>query len=252
MFCIGTFLSVKAGPMAPSVAFSAAKTVFDRVAAGIGLVMLLPALLVGALIIVIEDRWPVLYWHTRIGRGGKCFWLLKFRSMRAGCPGSQVTAGNDPRLTRVGRALRKYKIDELPQLWNVLKGDMSLVGPRPEAPVYVDLSDPQWQCVCQVRPGITDLASLIYRNEEDVLARADDPERYYRERVLPDKLRLNILYLKRRSFWLDIKLILLTVWHSFIPSRFDADRVKLAFGVPLDPGGKAMDTPAASPKEAVL
>ena len=226
--------------------------IFDRLAAGVGLVTLVPLLAAAAAAIGAADGSPIFFRQTRLGRFGRAFGLLKFRTMRVAVSGPQITARPDSRVTRVGRVLRKYKLDELPQLWNVLKGDMRLVGPRPEVPAYVDLDDRAWQAVLAVRPGITDLASLIYRNEEEVLARAENPERHYRERILPEKLRLNLVYLERRSFWLDIKLILLTVWYSFVPNRFDSHRVRLAFGVALDPKDKAMEPPAAPPKEAIL
>jgi lipopolysaccharide/colanic/teichoic acid biosynthesis glycosyltransferase len=149
--------------------------------------------------------------------------------MRVGSQGSVITAAGDGRVTRAGAALRRWKLDELPQLFNVLKGDMSLVGPRPEAAEQVHLEAPVWQAVLQVRPGITDLASLLYRNEEELLGAVDDPNTFYRESVLPAKLLLNLAYLRSRSFWLDMRLILLTIWYSLLPERFDPDLVKRTF-----------------------
>jgi lipopolysaccharide/colanic/teichoic acid biosynthesis glycosyltransferase len=126
--------------------------------------------------------------------------------------------------------LRKFKLDELPQLFNVLKGDMSLVGPRPEVPEYVQLEAPVWQAVLQVRPGVTDLATLLYRHEEVLLGASGDPTAFYRETVLPAKLRLNIGYLRSRSFWRDLKLILLTIRYSLFPERFNPDLIKRTLG----------------------
>jgi lipopolysaccharide/colanic/teichoic acid biosynthesis glycosyltransferase len=207
----------------------AARTLFDRLAAAVGLVVLSPILLLAAVAIVLEDALPVFFRQIRVGCGGKTFQLWKFRSMRNGIPGTRITAANDARLTCVGRLLRKYKIDELPQLWNVLKGDMNLVGPRPEVPAFVDLPDPAWQKVLQVKPGITDLASLVYRHEEEILGRLSDAERYYRDGILPAKLALNDYYIQSRSFKLDLKLILLTVRYSFFPRGFDPERVRKIF-----------------------
>ena len=133
---------------------------------------------------------------------------------------ASITAAGDARVTRVGAVLRRFKLDELPQLFNVLKGDMSLVGPRPEVPEYVQLEAPIWQAVLQVRPGVTDLATLLYRDEERLLGASDDPNALYRETVLPAKLMLNLGYLRSRSFRRDLKLILLTIRYSLFPRRF--------------------------------
>jgi lipopolysaccharide/colanic/teichoic acid biosynthesis glycosyltransferase len=202
---------------------------FDRLLAGIGLVLAAPVLLAGGLLIVLEDGFPVFFRQTRVGVGGTPFRLWKLRSMRKNVSGTHITASGDRRLLRSGRLLRKFKIDELPQLWNVLRGDMTLVGPRPEVPEFVTAADPQWRIVLSVRPGITDATTLIYRNEEELLARRDDPETFYRGRILPAKLALNIDYLARRSFWLDLKLILLTIRFSFVPAGFSPDQVARAF-----------------------
>jgi lipopolysaccharide/colanic/teichoic acid biosynthesis glycosyltransferase len=205
------------------------KAAFDRITAALGLILLSPALLALAIAILLEDGWPVLFRQERIGRNFRRFQLVKFRSMRAGLPGIRITAGDDPRVSRLGRILRRYKLDELPQLWNVFTGEMSLVGPRPEVPEYVDADNPAWRVVLQVRPGITDLASLVYRDEEEILSGAPDPERRYRESVLPAKQALNLRYLRHASFWLDLNLILLTIRYSFFPARFDADAMLLKF-----------------------
>jgi lipopolysaccharide/colanic/teichoic acid biosynthesis glycosyltransferase len=183
-----------------------------------------------AVVILWDDGAPVFFSQTRVGRGGKPFRIWKFRTMRAGSRGSAITAAGDERITRAGAPLRKYKLDELPQLFNVLKGDMSLVGPRPEAPEYVQLEAPVWQAVLQVRPGVTDLASLLYRDEEKLLGSARDPNAFYREFVLPAKLVLNLGYLRSRSFGRDLWLILLTIRYSLFPQRFDPDLIKRTLG----------------------
>ncbi len=205
------------------------KVLLDRVCAAAALVLLLPLWLLVAAAIAWDDGLPIFFRQTRIGRGNIPFQLLKFRSMRPRAPGPRITAENDPRLTRVGAFLRRYKLDELPQLWNVLKGDMSLVGPRPEVPAFVDFQDPVWQTVLQVRPGITDLASLVYRNEGEILSGQNDPESYYRRQILPAKLALNIQYLRSRSLWSDWKIILITMRYSFFPSGFRSTHVSRMF-----------------------
>ena len=144
--------------------------------------------------------------------------------------GTRITAAGDPRLFRVGKVLRKFKIDELPQLWNVVTGDMSLVGPRPELPEFVAMDDLAWQQVLAVRPGITDYATLLYRNEEELLAGRSNPEVFYRNQVVPAKLALNIRYIAQRSFWRDLKVILLTIRYSFIPAGIDAEQLNRALG----------------------
>jgi lipopolysaccharide/colanic/teichoic acid biosynthesis glycosyltransferase len=198
--------------------------------AAAGLVLLMPAMAAMALAILWDDGSPVFFSQTRVGRSGKPFRIWKFRTMRAGSQGSVITAAGDGRVTRAGAVLRKFKLDELPQLFNVLKGDMSLVGPRPEVPEYVQLEAPVWQAVLQVRPGVTDLATLLYRHEEVLLGASGDPTAFYRETVLPAKLRLNIGYLRSRSFWRDLKLILLTIRYSLFPERFNPDLIKRTLG----------------------
>jgi lipopolysaccharide/colanic/teichoic acid biosynthesis glycosyltransferase len=183
-----------------------------------------------AVAVLSDDGPPVFFRQTRVGRRGKPFRIWKFRTMRVGSRGGVITAAGDSRVTRVGNVLRRFKLDELPQLFNVLKGDMSLVGPRPEVPEYVQLEAPIWQAVLQVRPGITDLATLIYRYEERLLGESSDPNAMYRETVLPAKLVLNLGYLRSRSFLRDLKLILLTIRYSLFPQAFDADLIKRAFG----------------------
>ena len=204
------------------------RRVFDFLTASMLLLLVSPILLVIALAVRLQDGGPVLFRQERIGRHGKPFQLWKFRSMSTNNRGTAITSGGDRRITPLGRMLRRYKLDELPQLWNVLRGDMSFIGPRPEVPCFVDSSDPVWQTVHSVRPGITDLATLVYRDEESILAGYSDPERGYREAVLPAKLALNLEYLERRSAMRDLKLLALTVRYSFIPGGFDPDRIKQA------------------------
>jgi lipopolysaccharide/colanic/teichoic acid biosynthesis glycosyltransferase len=202
---------------------------FDAVSASAGLVLLLPVFAVLALAIVLDDGPPVLFRQTRIGRGGRPFRLWKFRTMRVGSRGRAITAAGDHRVTRVGAALRKWKLDELPQLFNVLVGDMSLVGPRPEVPEFVEPDSPVWDAVLKVRPGITDLATLFYRSEERLLGAARDPVAFYRETVLPAKLRLNLKYMASRSFAQDLRLIWLSIRYSLFPAGFDAERIRRSF-----------------------
>ena len=177
-----------------------------------GLAVLSPLLVLSAALVAITSGLPVLFRHERMGRGGRPFVMYKFRSMRTGAPGPAVTAGGDPRITRIGRFLRKTKLDELPELWNVVTGDMSFVGPRPEATRYVDLSDARWQRVLSVRPGITDPTTLSLIDEEALLASAPgDPERYYLDELLPKKLDGYIEYLDHRTWRSDAAVFTRTV-----------------------------------------
>ncbi|MFC0252448.1 sugar transferase [Massilia consociata] len=185
------------------------KRLFDLLASLAGLVMLAPLLLVIALWIKLDSRGPVLYRQQRVGRGGRLFTIYKFRTMQQRpVEGPQLTVGADPRVTRAGRFLRHYKLDELPQLWNVVEGSMSLVGPRPEVPRYVDCYPPaQRRVVLSVAPGITDWAAIRYKDESAILARAADPERAYVEAVLPVKLDYYVRYVNERSFWGDVRIL---------------------------------------------
>jgi lipopolysaccharide/colanic/teichoic acid biosynthesis glycosyltransferase len=203
---------------------------FDTGCSAAGLLFFAPLLAGIALVIMLDDGPPVFFTQTRIGRKGKPFRIWKFRTMRCGSPGSVITAAGDDRITRAGARLRKYKLDELPQLFNVFKGDMSLVGPRPEVPQHVRVEAAEWQTVLHVRPGITDLATLLYRDEEQRLGASGDPDTFYRESVLPAKLLLNIAYLVSRSFLLDLKLIFLTIRSSFFAESLDPDLIKRTFG----------------------
>lgn len=188
------------------------KRVFDIIASGLGLLILSPLFLVVAIWVKLDSTGPVFYKQVRVGRNNKDFYLYKFRSMRGGSDkkGLITVGGRDPRVTRSGYYIRKYKLDEFPQLINVFKGDMSLVGPRPEVRKYVDLYTPEQMHVLEVRPGITDLASIRYRNENELLAKASDPEQYYRDIVMQDKLRINLEYVRNHSFFGDICLIFKT------------------------------------------
>ncbi len=197
----------------------------DVLLSAAGLVALSPVLAGIALAILVETGQPIFFRQQRVGLKGAPFWLLKFRSMRVSKGGSQITGAHDDRITPVGRFIRRYKLDELPQLWNVLTGEMRLVGPRPEVPRFVDLNDPTWQTVLSVPPGITDVASLVFRNEEELLAGAQDVEAAYRREILPPKLALNVDYLRRRNRVTDLQLIFLTIWYSVFPRQFNREQI---------------------------
>ena len=188
------------------------KRLFDIAASGIGLLLLAPLLLGIAVWIKRDSPGPVFFRQERIGRHGQPFRIYKFRSMRQNNAGLQITVGEDARITRSGRFIRAYKIDELPQLINVLLGDMSLVGPRPEVPRYVALYPADVRAeVLSVRPGITDLASVQYRSESTLLAQSSNPEQTYVDTILPAKLALCRQYVRERSFWLDLHIIGMTL-----------------------------------------
>lgn len=183
----------------------------EIVAAIAGLALFAPVLALCAVLVKISSRGPVLFRQSRIGYGGSVFTLYKFRTMREAGKGSLITAKGDSRVTLVGRILRKVKLDELPELFNVLTGDMSFVGPRPEVPEYVDFADPVWKTVLGVRPGITDPATLKMRNEEAFLALIEDKDDYYRRVIQPFKLKESMRYLERRSAFGDLRVILRTL-----------------------------------------
>lgn len=187
----------------------------DIVFSLIGLLLLLPLFIVVAIWIVIDNPGPVFYRQQRAGKDGKDFGLVKFRSMRVGADKmSLITIGDrDPRVTRAGYYIRKYKLDELPQLWNVLIGDMSLVGPRPEVRRYVDVYTEQQRRVLSVRPGITDYASIEYIDENIILAQSDDPERTYVEQIIPAKIALNMRFVEHQTLGEYLKIIFLTFAH---------------------------------------
>ena len=188
------------------------KFIFDRVIALLGLLVLWPVLLVVAILIKIKmPGGPVIFKQKRVGKNGKLFTMYKFRSMTVGHNGSSVSVAGESRITPLGAKLRKYKLDELPELWNVLIGDMSFVGPRPDVPGYADLLRGDDREVLMLRPGITGPASLKYRNEEEILANQSDPQRYNDEVIFPDKVLINRYYLHHFSFMKDIEIILCTV-----------------------------------------
>lgn len=188
------------------------KWIFDRAMAFIGLLFLWPVLLIVALLIRIKmPGGPVIFKQKRVGRNGKLFTMYKFRSMKVNHGGSSISVAGENRITPLGAKLRKYKLDELPELWNVLIGDMSFVGPRPDVPGYADQLKGEDREVLKLRPGITGPASLKYRNEEEILALQPDPKKYNDEVIFPDKVRINRYYLHNHSFVKDIQLIVYTV-----------------------------------------
>jgi lipopolysaccharide/colanic/teichoic acid biosynthesis glycosyltransferase len=197
------------------------KRLLDIVMSAAGLMLLSPVLVLVTLLIKLTSPGPAFFRQERIGRGGRPFFIFKFRTMIQNAPqlGGPITFGNDPRTTRIGRLLRKTKFDELPQLLNVLVGEMSLVGPRPEVRRYVKMFQDDYAEILLVRPGITDLASIKYRDEATVLAQAADPEEEYVCRVLPEKIRLAKEYVRRRSLWFDVVIILSTLLALLRPSR---------------------------------
>jgi lipopolysaccharide/colanic/teichoic acid biosynthesis glycosyltransferase len=192
----------EANPDVPDV-----RRAFDLAIAGTALLVGAPLLALASVAIRMESRGPVLFRQTRVGRDKQPIRTLKLRTMIADAAGPQITAGGDPRITRVGRLLRKMKLDELPQLWNVIRGEMSLVGPRPEVPRYVEQYRPEWQRLFTVRPGITDLASITFRDEEALLALARDRDRAYREVIMPAKLALALEGVEHSSLGYDLRII---------------------------------------------
>ena len=188
------------------------KRLFDMVCAALGLLVLSPVLLVCALLVGLTSPGGVLFRQERIGKDGVPFTIYKFRSMRKDNAGLKISTSRDTRITPVGRVLRKTKLDELPQLWNVLKGDMSFVGPRPEVREYPDLYTPEQRQVLMVRPGVTGLASIRYRNENELLTASSDPNRTYIDEVMPAKLALDLKYIPRACVSYDIKLI----WETLV------------------------------------
>jgi lipopolysaccharide/colanic/teichoic acid biosynthesis glycosyltransferase len=189
------------------------KWVVDIIVAGLSLLLLAPVLLTVAVLIKWESAGPVFYRGVRVGRFGRPFRMLKFRTMivNADKLGGSSTPDDDPRITRVGRVLRAYKLDELPQLVNVLLGDMSLVGPRPQVQWAVELYTPEERQVLTMRPGLTDYASLRFPNEGELLQGSTDPDKDYMEKIHPEKMRLSLEYIKTQSLWVDIKVILQTL-----------------------------------------
>ena len=190
------------------------KRLFDIVASGLGLIVLSPLFFILAIWIKLDSKGPVFYRQVRVGYKNKDFRIFKFRSMRVGSDkGSLVTiGGHDPRVTRSGYFIRKFKFDELPQLINVFLGDMSLVGPRPEVRHYVNYWTPEQMHVLDVRPGITDPASIKFRNENELMEQAEDPEKFYIEVIMQEKIKLYLEYVEKHSFLYDIGLIFKTFW----------------------------------------
>ena len=189
------------------------KRLFDIIFSLMGLVIFLPLIVILAILIKKEDRGPVLYRGVRVGKHGNLFRMLKFRTMvmNAEKLGGPSTSDDDPRITKTGNLLRKYKLDELPQLINVLKGEMSFVGPRPEVPMEVKTYNDEEKRIVTVKPGITDYASLTFHNEGEILKGSKDPHQAYREKIRPEKLRLALKYVDNHSFSMDMKIIVDTI-----------------------------------------
>lgn len=192
------------------------KYLFDRTASLVGLLVLWPILIVISLLIKMKmPGGPVIFKQRRVGRNGKLFTMYKFRSMTVCHSGSSVSVAGESRITPFGSILRKYKLDELPELWNVLKGDMSFVGPRPDVPGYADRLQGEDRLILKLRPGITGPASLKYANEEEILALVSNPVKYNDEVIFPDKVRINLNYYHNHTFWGDIRLIFQTIFRSY-------------------------------------
>lgn len=188
------------------------KWLFDRVVSCIGLIILSPVLLVVAILIKIQmPDGPILFKQKRVGQHGRLFTLVKFRSMSVAHSGSTISVAGEARITPLGAKLRRYKLDELPQLWNVFIGDMSFVGPRPDVPEWINKLNEEERKVLALRPGITGPASLKYNHEEEILRQAENPLEYYEQVIFPDKNRINLEYLHNWSFWRDIKYIVQTI-----------------------------------------
>lgn len=189
------------------------KRVFDLLFAITGIIILSPVFAIISLVIVFDSKGGLIYTQCRVGKYNRDFKLYKFRTMYVGASkkGLLTVGLKDPRITRSGLFIRKYKLDELPQLFNVVAGHMSFVGPRPEVREYVDLYTPDQKMVLRVRPGITDYASIQYINEDELLGKADNPEKTYIEKIMPAKLQLNLKYIEERNLWLDVKLICKTI-----------------------------------------
>ena len=187
------------------------KTIFDILASFIGLLVFSPVLLIIAILIKLQMPGPVFFIQERVGQNARLFKMVKFRSMKVNHEGNTISVKGESRITPLGATLRKYKLDELPELWNVVKGDMSLVGPRPDVPGYADQLQGEAAQILKLKPGITGPASLKYRNEEEILAQVDNPKKYNDEVIYPDKVRINLKYLKEQSLWLDLRIIACTV-----------------------------------------
>ncbi len=189
------------------------KRIFDFVCSILGIIILSPIFILLSIMIKTGSDGPVFFKQIRVGEDGKDFEILKFRTMVVDAEklGKQITVGNDNRITKIGSFLRKYKLDELPQLINVFKGDMSLVGPRPEVPRYVNMYNEEQRKVLEVKPGITDLASIRYKDENALLGKAENPEEFYINTIMPDKLALNLEYINKSNVFFDIYIIVKTI-----------------------------------------
>ena len=211
------------------------KRAFDILFSALGLLLLIPFLLLLAILVKFSDGGPVFFRQKRVGQWGGPFTIMKFRTMviNAEKMGLSVTKDGDPRITKIGRFMRRTKLDELPQLWNVLRGDMSFVGPRPEMPRYVEKYTLEQRHVLELKPGITDLATIKFRNEEDLLRTAPDTERFYVEFCMPRKIELNLAYARRACLWEDTKIILRTLF-KFLPLK---SHVEKGTSWPLFPEG---------------
>ena len=191
------------------------KRIFDIVVSTFGLILLTPLMIVISVLIAIFMGNSVIFTQIRIGRKGRPFKMYKFRSMINSSAGQHITTSDDIRITAFGRILRKYKLDELPELWNVIIGDMSIVGPRPDVPGYADKLVGEDRKILELKPGITGPASLTYANEEKILANVEDPIRFNNEEIFPDKVKINLEYYYSQSIWGDIKIILATIFRRY-------------------------------------
>jgi len=192
------------------------KRLFDIIFSFLGLILLLPLFIIVSILIKVDSSGPIFFLQERVGLHGKYFKIIKFRSMKVNHNDSlTVTLKNDKRITRVGRKLRKYKIDEIPELMNVLIGDMSFVGPRPDVPGYTDLLKGNDRNILKLRPGITSSASIKYSNEEQLLLEQEDPIAYNDDVIFPDKVKMNLNYYENNNIWIDIKIIFATVFTLF-------------------------------------
>ncbi len=191
------------------------KEIFDRTAAFVGLILTAPLLLLIAIAIKIKmPDGPVIFRQKRVGKGGKLFTIYKFRTMKMHHSGSPISVAGEDRITPLGRFLRKYKLDELPELWNILKGDMSFVGPRPDVPEYMLNLKGEDRKILQLKPGLTGPATLKYANEEEILAKVDNPKEYYDKVIFPDKVKINLDYYYNHNFWTDLKIIFKTIFRK--------------------------------------
>jgi len=187
------------------------KNLFDKIAAFLGLIFLSPVMLIIIISILIKMPGPIFFRQNRVGQNAKTFIMVKFRTMKVNHGGSTISVKGESRITPLGAIMRKYKLDELPELWNILKGDMSFVGPRPDVPGYADMLKDNDRLLLKIRPGLTGAASILFSNEEELLAKQEDPIRYNDEVLFPEKVRINNNYVQNWSLLLDIKIIIFTI-----------------------------------------